>query len=224
MRNVAAPTMRAGVRHLSWSAVLIAMVGVTAVTTAPTATSAQAQAPGPMVAPPMVRVESVTLLEFWNLIASENRSVVLGVQNGGGDGHGTFQQVAAAHAEYTRRQQQQQQQRGTTDAAHAVEFRVTSQLPPFLSGPGVVMFTAPPPDHSCLVKPDVRSYPKQLEQCVVVPRPPFPSSQPVRRPSWSSSSSSIIVGACVRVRVCVFAGTPGPSRVTPSPQPPCSTL
>ena len=45
-----------------------------------------------------------------------------------------------------------------------VQFRVTNETPPFMNGPGVLLFVGTPKDFSCLVKPDVRSYPKTLEQ------------------------------------------------------------
>eukprot|EP00750_Incisomonas_marina_P030556 INCI7614.4.p1 GENE.INCI7614.4~~INCI7614.4.p1 ORF type:complete len:437 (+),score=59.40 INCI7614.4:76-1386(+) len=104
-------------------------------------------------------IESVSLLEFWNLIADETQSVVLGVQIPGDD-NGTLPRVAAAFAEYDRRRFR------TDNTSHreSVLFRVTTQQLPFVNGPAVLVFTKQPTDYSCLVKPDVRTYPKQLEE------------------------------------------------------------
>ena len=106
-------------------------------------------------------IESVSLLEFWNLIADETQSVVLGVQIPGDD-NGTLPRVAAAFAEYDRRRFR------TDNTSHreSVLFRVTTQQLPFVNGPAVLVFTKQPTDYSCLVKPDVRTYPKQLEEYV----------------------------------------------------------
>lgn len=105
-------------------------------------------------------IESVSLLEFWNLIADETQSVVLGVQIPGDD-NGTMPRVAAAFAEYDRRHFH-----SSNTSRESVLFRVTTQMPQFLDGPAVLMFTKQPTDYSCLVKPDVRSYPKKLEEYV----------------------------------------------------------
>ncbi len=135
---------------------------------------------------PSAGVPRVTWAEVWDLIANETRSVVLGVQVSGAD-DGVFGRVAAAHAAASSRFRQEgglecqaDMQRGadnihtaTTTASSCsrnadeeVLFRVVTQRPPFLDRPAVLMFARAAPDPSCLVKPHLHLYPKQLEQCV----------------------------------------------------------
>ena len=127
-----------------------------------------------------VDVPSITLLEFWNLIAAENQSVVLGVQVSPTASSGAgriLARAAAVHAHHHHRRRRHRQSDRNESSTHSsgtpppppppVLFRVTSQLPPFLThSPAIIMFTRAPPDHSCLVKPNVRTYSKTLELCV----------------------------------------------------------
>jgi len=104
-------------------------------------------------------VESVSLVEFWDIIANESTSVVLGVHlpaDHSASATSPFLRVAAAYEAFSESNPQEDR----------VLFRIAKQAPSFVDRPSVLVFTKTEPDLSCLVKPDIRSFPKDLHEYV----------------------------------------------------------